>query len=70
MDESEFLAWVSRIQEIAQSNDQGSSHSELDDDLSKDLIAAFRVFDRDCNGFISKVMFLIITNTILLFLDS
>lgn len=49
IDETEFLQWVSRIQALTQETSIDDS-----DDITKDLIAAFRVFDRDCNGFITK----------------
>ncbi|XP_047002922.1 calcium-binding protein E63-1 isoform X3 [Schistocerca americana] len=47
INEAEFLQWVARIQALTQD-------TEGDDDVTKDLIAAFRVFDRDCNGYITK----------------
>lgn len=49
MNEAEFLQWVARIQSLTQ--DGEGDH----DDATKDLVAAFRVFDRDCNGYITKV---------------
>lgn len=42
IDESEFFAWMSSFQE------------EMTDDLTKDLMAAFGVFDRDENGYITR----------------
>ncbi|PSN45750.1 Gamma-secretase subunit Aph-1 [Blattella germanica] len=49
VDEAEFLQWVGRIQALSQDTSIDDS-----DDITKDLIAAFRVFDRDCNGYITK----------------
>ncbi|XP_044731802.1 calcium-binding protein E63-1 isoform X2 [Chrysoperla carnea] len=49
IDETEFLQWISRIQALShEADDEGDS-----DDGTKDLIAAFRVFDRDRNGYIT-----------------
>lgn len=45
INETEFLEWVAKIQALSQ---------DPSDDVSKDLIAAFRVFDKDRNGFITK----------------
>ena len=50
IDESEFLQWVGRIQALSQDTSTDDA-----DDITKDLIAAFRVFDRDGNGYITKV---------------
>jgi calmodulin len=52
IDEAEFLQWVSRIQAVSQDTSTDDA-----DDITKDLIAAFRVFDRDCNGYITKVQY-------------
>lgn len=63
IDETEFLQWVARIQalkeETSPSNSSSSSSSTsttqaADDDLTQDLVAAFRVFDRDGNGYITR----------------
>ncbi|XP_038119978.1 calcium-binding protein E63-1 isoform X6 [Culex quinquefasciatus] len=63
IDETEFLQWVARIQalkEAAESSTSSSSSSSTsttqaaDDDLTQDLVAAFRVFDRDGNGYITR----------------
>ncbi|XP_065087974.1 calcium-binding protein E63-1 isoform X2 [Ochlerotatus camptorhynchus] len=62
IDETEFLQWVARIQalkEESNSSSSGSSSSNsttqaADDDLTQDLVAAFRVFDRDGNGYITR----------------
>ncbi|CAL8110427.1 unnamed protein product [Orchesella dallaii] len=40
--ENDFIGWV------------GSSVAAIPDDASKDLMAAFRVFDKDGNGFITR----------------
>ncbi|XP_002135302.2 calcium-binding protein E63-1 isoform X1 [Drosophila miranda] len=60
INEAEFLQWVGRIQalrdEQQQHDDNPSNSKPLDeaDDVTEDLIAAFRVFDRDGNGFITR----------------
>ncbi|XP_068149275.1 calcium-binding protein E63-1 isoform X4 [Drosophila tropicalis] len=67
INEAEFLQWVGRIQALrdeqqqhednASSNSSGSSSKQPTDeadDVTEDLIAAFRVFDRDGNGFITR----------------
>lgn len=63
IDETEFLQWVARIQALKEescpSNSSSSSSSNsatqaADDDLTQDLVAAFRVFDRDGNGYITR----------------
>ncbi|XP_055631343.1 calcium-binding protein E63-1 isoform X2 [Toxorhynchites rutilus septentrionalis] len=63
IDETEFLQWVARIQALKEdSNTSNSSSSSsgnsttqaADDDLTQDLVAAFRVFDRDGNGYITR----------------
>ena len=51
MNETEFYQWVQRIQSLRQDT------SNADDEMRQDLVAAFRVFDRDKNGFITKVCF-------------
>jgi len=48
MNETEFYAWVKRIQSLRQ------DVFSADDDPRQDFIAAFRVFDSDKNGFITK----------------
>jgi Ca2+-binding EF-hand superfamily protein len=55
IDETEFLQWVSRIQALSQDTSADDA-----DDITKDLIADFRVFDRDCNGYITKVQFFLL----------
>nr|CAD7407617.1 unnamed protein product [Timema cristinae] len=52
IDESEFLQWVARIQSLTEEVEGASGDTA--DDITKDLVAAFRVFDRDCNGYITK----------------
>ncbi|XP_059615652.1 calcium-binding protein E63-1 isoform X2 [Phlebotomus argentipes] len=60
IDEAEFLQWIARIQAIkdesASSSSSASSNQPVseEDDITQDLIAAFRVFDRDGNGFITR----------------
>lgn len=61
IDETEFLQWVARIQALKEESNSGSSGSSsssttqaADDDLTQDLVAAFRVFDRDGNGYITR----------------
>lgn len=39
--EDEFLTWM-------------AGQTGIKDDVMEDLLAAFRVFDKDCNGFITK----------------
>ena len=43
--EEEFLSWMASQGEIG----------GQDDDIMQDLLAAFRVFDKDGNGYITKV---------------
>ncbi|KAG5680876.1 hypothetical protein PVAND_010357 [Polypedilum vanderplanki] len=50
IDETEFLQWIGRIQALREE----STPSADDDDLTQDLVAAFRVFDRDNNGYITR----------------
>uniref|UniRef100_A0A1B0CHM6 EF-hand domain-containing protein n=1 Tax=Lutzomyia longipalpis TaxID=7200 RepID=A0A1B0CHM6_LUTLO len=60
IDEAEFLQWIARIQAIkdesASSSSSTGSTQQLseEDDITQDLIAAFRVFDRDGNGYITR----------------
>nr|XP_040229750.2 calcium-binding protein E63-1 isoform X2 [Anopheles coluzzii] len=61
IDETEFLQWVARIQALKDDSNTSSSSSSsnnpaqaADDDLTQDLVAAFRVFDRDGNGYITR----------------
>lgn len=56
MNETEFFQWVRRIQALRPPPDQ-TSGSSADEEAGLDLVAAFRVFDRDKNGFITKVNF-------------
>lgn len=55
MNETEFYAWVKRIQSLRQ------DVFSADDDPRQDFIAAFRVFDSDKNGFITKVIILLLS---------
>lgn len=57
MNEAEFFQWVRQIQALrpASSSQTESAGSSADEEVCLDLIAAFRVFDRDKNGFITKV---------------
>lgn len=50
--ESEFLQWIARIEDAGTATTDSQSQEEA---ASQDLIAAFRVFDRDSNGFITLV---------------
>ena len=50
MNETEFYDWVKRIQSLRQ------DAFTVDDDPRQDFVAAFRVFDSDNNGFITKVI--------------
>ncbi|KPU78280.1 uncharacterized protein Dana_GF10252, isoform C [Drosophila ananassae] len=60
INEAEFLQWVGRIQALRdeqQQHEESASNSkpaDEADDVTEDLIAAFRVFDRDGNGFITR----------------
>jgi Ca2+-binding EF-hand superfamily protein len=56
MNETEFFQWVKRIQALRPPPEQ-TSGSSADEEAGLDLVAAFRVFDRDKNGFITKVNF-------------
>lgn len=55
MNETEFFQWVKRIQALRPSqSDDNAGSSSADEEAGLDLVAAFRVFDRDKNGFITK----------------
>lgn len=69
LDEAEFYQWVRRVLALrptpaasssASGEGTGSANLSQDDEIGLDLVAAFRVFDRDKNGFITKVRFSII----------
>ncbi|CAH1375358.1 hypothetical protein MTP99_016822 [Tenebrio molitor] len=47
IDENEFLTWIKQIQELR-------PESKGEDDGSKELMEAFRVFDLDNNGYITR----------------
>ena len=53
MNETEFFQWVRRIQALRPPPDQTTGGSSADEEAGLDLVAAFRVFDRDKNGFIT-----------------
>ncbi|CAG0880991.1 unnamed protein product [Darwinula stevensoni] len=48
INETEFLQWMGKLTCTSSSSEASA------DDVSEDLIAAFRVFDKDRNGFITK----------------
>ncbi|XP_032576056.1 calcium-binding protein E63-1 isoform X2 [Drosophila sechellia] len=59
INEAEFLQWVGRIQALrdeqhSHEDSKDSKPADEADDVTEDLIAAFRVFDRDGNGFITR----------------
>lgn len=47
MDENDFLQWVKKIQELR-------PEEPVDDETAKNIMAAFRVFDLDNDGYITK----------------
>lgn len=47
IDENDFLFWVKKIQELR-------PEEQVDDDTVKNLMAAFKVFDLDNDGYITK----------------
>ncbi|XP_026463249.1 calcium-binding protein E63-1-like isoform X2 [Ctenocephalides felis] len=57
IDETEFLQWIAKIQAV-QAMQGGTQRqggdSDSNDDVNKDLRSAFKVFDRDGNGYISR----------------
>lgn len=66
VNENEFMQWVTHIEAVtatmsAEASEENEELSRLsltttdEEDASQDLLAAFRVFDRDSNGFITKV---------------
>ena len=62
MNETEFFQWVRRIQALhPTSSDTSSSGSSADEEAGLDFTAAFRVFDRDQNGYITKVGYNLLT---------
>ncbi|CAB3365599.1 Hypothetical predicted protein [Cloeon dipterum] len=66
VNESEFLQWVTHIEAVTAAATESTSDAtnslasrlnsvSLDEeDVSEDLLAAFRVFDKDSNGFITR----------------
>ena len=53
MDEKEFYQWVRRIQSLQLCHNENTSTS-VGEEMHKDLLSAFKVFDRDKNGFITR----------------
>ncbi|XP_049873882.1 calcium-binding protein E63-1 isoform X2 [Pectinophora gossypiella] len=53
IDENEFMQWVTKIQAI-QGLDVGASGGDSEEEITRDLLAAFKVFDRDDNGYITR----------------
>ncbi|CAH4026957.1 unnamed protein product [Pieris brassicae] len=53
IDENDFMQWVTKIQAI-QGMDVSSSGGDSEEEITKDLLAAFKVFDRDDNGYITR----------------
>lgn len=47
LDENDFLQWVKKIQELR-------PEEPVDDETAKNIMAAFRVFDLDNDGYITK----------------
>lgn len=47
IDENEFLHWVKRIQELR-------PDEQVDDETAKNVMAAFKVFDLDNDGYITR----------------
>lgn len=47
LDENDFLHWVKKIQELR-------PEEPIDDDTAKNIMAAFKVFDLDNDGFITR----------------
>lgn len=66
LDEAEFCQWVRRVLALrptssaatasssASGDAIGSANPSQDEEIGLDLVAAFRVFDRDKNGFITR----------------
>jgi len=76
VDETEFMQWVTHIEAVtasmsAEASEENEALSRLslmtsdEEDASQDLLAAFRVFDRDSNGFISIVRFKVFSQNFL-----
>ncbi|XP_041978928.1 calcium-binding protein E63-1 isoform X2 [Aricia agestis] len=53
IDENDFMQWVTKIQAV-QGLDVNSNEGDTEEEITRDLLAAFRVFDRDNNGYITK----------------
>ncbi|XP_052741599.1 calcium-binding protein E63-1 isoform X3 [Bicyclus anynana] len=53
IDENEFMQWVTKIQAL-QGMDVSTSGGDSEEEITRDLLAAFKVFDRDDNGYITR----------------
>ncbi|XP_045448305.1 calcium-binding protein E63-1 isoform X2 [Melitaea cinxia] len=53
IDENEFMQWVTKIQAL-QGLDVTTSGGDSEEEVTRDLLAAFKVFDRDDNGYITR----------------
>ncbi|KAG7308641.1 hypothetical protein JYU34_005863 [Plutella xylostella] len=53
IDENDFMQWVTKIQAL-QGLDVGASGGDSEEEITQDLLAAFKVFDRDDNGYITR----------------
>ncbi|KPJ08464.1 Calcium-binding protein E63-1 [Papilio machaon] len=53
IDENEFMQWVTKIQAL-QGVDVTVSGGDSEEEITRDLLAAFKVFDRDDNGYITR----------------
>ncbi|XP_047532944.1 calcium-binding protein E63-1 isoform X1 [Vanessa atalanta] len=53
IDENEFMQWVTKIQAL-QGLDVTTTGGDSEEEITRDLLAAFKVFDRDDNGYITR----------------
>ncbi|XP_047030434.1 calcium-binding protein E63-1 isoform X1 [Helicoverpa zea] len=53
IDENDFMQWVTKIQAL-QGLDVTTSGGDSEEEITRDLLAAFKVFDRDDNGYITR----------------
>ncbi|XP_050680830.1 calcium-binding protein E63-1 isoform X1 [Leptidea sinapis] len=53
IDENDFMQWVTKIQAL-QGLDVSTSGGDSEEEITRDLLAAFKVFDRDDNGYITR----------------
>ncbi|XP_063536408.1 calcium-binding protein E63-1 isoform X1 [Cydia strobilella] len=53
IDENDFMQWVTKIQAV-QGMDVSNSGGDSEEEITRDLLAAFKVFDRDNNGYITR----------------